>query len=392
MRGDIALTARENDRVRLLTDLEAGRLDAEGVASGLGVSPRQVRRLLRAFRAGGAAGLAHGNRGRIPANACPPELGQVVADLAGTYTGFNQVHLTEKIAAEHGVLLSRSTVRRMLHARGIAAPKPQRRTRHRRRRVREPRMGCLLQLDASIHDWLEGRGPRFALVGAIDDATGHVWAQFAPSEDQETYFSVLREIVSRHGIPGAVYTDRHLMFLGVKHNQNRLSGGKSAFYDTQFSRLLQRLGTTHIRAGSPQAKGRIERLWKTLQDRLVSELRAEGVRTMARANIVLAKHLRLHNLHFAVPARETAPGWRPLPDGADLDDLFARVQPRRVANDNTVKHFGQVLQLLPNPGHPGWGGSQVQVHLRLDGQVTVYLEGLRLPVLGFAPSSAASAA
>lgn len=388
MRGEITLTAKENERVRLLTMLAGGQLDAAEVASGLGLSTRHVRRLARALRERGAAGLAHGNRGRSPVNACPEELATRVAQLAReTYAGFNQVHLAEKLADEHGILLSRSTVRRVLEARGIAAPKPQRRTRHRRRRVREPRMGSLLQLDASIHDWLQSRGPKFALVGAIDDATGHVWARFAQAEDQASYFALLREIAEHHGVPGAVYTDRHLMFLGIKRQPGRQH---DPFYDTQFSLLMQRLGVTHIRAGSPQAKGRIERLWKTLQDRLVSELRGEGVTTMARANIVLGKHLRLHNLHFAVPARDAASAWRPLPPGADLDDLFARVESRKVAKDHTVRLHGHVLQLLPTPGQPGWAGARVQVHRRLDGEFTVYLEGRRLPVLG--SSFAASAA
>jgi transposase len=376
MEGQITVSRGENARIRALTELEAGRLSVEEVALALDRSVRQVWRLLARFRAEGAAGICHGNRGRRPPNACEVSLGDRVVDLARTtYAGFNQQQFSEVLAADEGILLSRSTVRRMLAEAGIAAPRPQRRSRHRRRRLREGREGALLQLDGSFHDWLEGRGPKLTLVGAVDDATGHMWAVFTEREDLEGYFALLRGIVTRQGIPGAVYTDRHTMFLGSRVNAQ---GGRKT-YETQFSRLLDRLGVVHIRAGSPQAKGRIERLWKTLQDRLVSQLRAKQVATLVGANRELGYYVERHNRILTVPARDPDPAWRPLDPTLDLDELFARVETRVVRNDNTVVVYGTVLQLPPRPDGSGYARSRIEVRRCLNGEVRLFLAGSRLP-------------
>lgn len=363
------LTEGENQRLLVVSELAAGQLSIEEAASATTMSTRQVWRLLAAFRSQGALGLVHGNRGRAPANKCQGSLCEQVIQLAKEkYPGFNQEHFTEKLALEEKILLSRSTVRRMLESAGIAAPKPQRRTRHRRRRLREAQFGSMLQLDASIHHWLENRATSFTLVGAIDDATGHIWAHFQPTEDLAGYFSLIRGIVVEQGIPGAIYTDRHAIFLGSKGTAQG-----------QFSKLLVRLGTVQIKAGSPQAKGRIERLWKTLQDRLVSELRAEGVSSIGRANQVLQKHIRIHNQNFAKTPRNPEPVWRQPTPGVDLDDLFAYTEGRKVRNDNTVRCFGKVFQLEATRAE-GWAGLPVDVLRRSDGEFRVYLGQRRLPI------------
>ena len=362
------LTKGENQRLLVVSELAAGRLAVEEAATALGVSPRQAWRLLARYRANGAAGMVHGNRGRSPINKCDESLQKQVIKLASEkYLGFNQVHFTEKLALEEQILLSRSTVRRYLASVGIAAPKPQRRTRHRRRRVREAQFGSMLQMDASIHHWLEGRSQPFTLVGAIDDATGYIWAEFRRSEDLLGYFSLLRRILIEQGMPRSVYTDRHVIFLG---NKGTVEG--------QFSKLLSRMGTVQIRASSPQAKGRIERAWKTLQDRLVSELRAEGVSTPGRANQVLQKHLSHHNKHFAVKPRDAQSAWIKPSLDCDLEDLFAFTECRVVRNDNTVRCFGQIFQLGATATQ-GWAGKRVEVFRRQDGEFRIYLGQLKLP-------------
>lgn len=218
MRDRIVLNKLEQRRVNVLNHLASGALVNSQAARLLGISVRQLQRLHRAYLEQGVAGLAHGNRGRPAQNAVDSQTATRIVELARTtYQGFNQQHLTEMLAENHGIALSRPTVRRILLAAGLPSPRHRRAPKHRRRRDRYPREGMLLQLDASRHDWLEGRGPYLSLVGAVDDATGKVpWACFREQEDAHGYFIVMRETVSRHGIPMAVYADRHSIFYQAK--------------------------------------------------------------------------------------------------------------------------------------------------------------------------------
>jgi len=240
-----------------------------GEAAGLlGISERHGWRILAAYRKEGARAFAHGNRGLKPAHTIQGECRERVMKLAqGPYQGFNHCHLTELLAEREGIALSRSTVRRILLGAGIKSPRKRRAPKHRSRRERYPQKGMLLQTDASEHDWLEGRGPRLTLVGAIDDATGEVpHALFRLEEDSQGYFLLFREIVGRYGMPMAVYRDRHSIFEHVTSApetlEEQLEGKRSP---TQFGRLMEELGITSIPSNSPQGRGRIERLWGTFQ-------------------------------------------------------------------------------------------------------------------------------
>jgi hypothetical protein len=209
--------------------------------------------------------------------------------------------------------------------------------------------GCLLQVDGSRHDWLEGRGPYLTLVGGIDDATGLVdGATFREQEDAQGYFQVLRQVVVSKGVPLALYSDRHGIFVKTSKQEpsleEQLSGRRQL---TQMGRLLGELQVELILARSPQAKGRIERLWGTFQDRLTSELRLQGAATLEAANQVLAEHLVRHNRQFAVAAQDPEPMWRPRPQ--QLDELFCFKFHRVVALDHTVRFAGQVID-IPRPG------------------------------------------
>jgi transposase len=214
MDGRIVLNRAEQRRVTVLNHLDSGALVNSEAAALLGISVRQVQRLHSAYRDHGVAGLAHGNRDRPAHNAINAAIAARVVELAkDKYQGFNHQHLTEMLAENDGIELSRPTVRRILLEAGISSPRRRRAPKHRRRRERYPREGMLLQLDASRHDWLEGRGPYLSLVGAIDDATGKVpSACFREQEDAYGYFVVMWETVTKFGIPMAAYADRDSIF------------------------------------------------------------------------------------------------------------------------------------------------------------------------------------
>lgn len=377
--GDVTMTSREQERARVLLDLEGDRLTLGEAASALGLSTRQLRRVRARMKQDGLGGLIHGNRGRLPANAFEAAVAAEVVTLSeGKYQGFNQVFLTEMLERDEGILLSRCTVRRMLAAQGIAAPKPQRRSRHRRQRARRGQEGAMIQMDGSDHDWLEDRGPRLTIVGGIDDATGRVWAAFRLEEDTHGYFEVLHEIIAEMGLPGSVYTDRTAIALGTKRTPQRVASG-TVNYATQLTRVLNRLDITLIRARSPQAKGRIERLWKTLQDRLVCELRSKDVRTLAGAQRVLRTHIHFHNRNFSTTALNPDPAWRSVPTGQRPEDLVCWTYPRTVTNANTVSVDGMKLQINLGPNHPGWAGRRLWVSRRLDGTWFVRFLGEMAP-------------
>ena len=384
------MTKRDQARLRALTELEAGRLSREEASSVLGVSERQMWRLLGAFRRQGAAGLVHGNRGRRPLHACRPELGDRVAELARTtYAGFNQHHFAEKLATEEGIEISVSTVRRMLAAHDIGAPRPQRRTRHRRRRMRRTQEGALLQLDGSVHDWLEGRGPKFTLIGAIDDATGRIWASFQEAEDSAGYFELLKGIVQENGVPLAIYTDKHAVFGGgSRRTPERVRNGNPLF-SSHFTKLLTRLEVMLILARSPQAKGRVERMWRTLQDRLVSELRLNKVQSLSTANFVLQRYVQQHNRLFVIPAHDPEPAWEPWTLPTSIADNFCWSYSRVVSLDNTVRVHGIVLQLDPDPAGLPLARSRVEVRRRLDGSFAVLKGPLSIPFTLFQEHQAA---
>ena len=249
------------------------------------VSERHAWRLLAAYRKEGAAGVAHGNRGRRPSTATSPETQERVTALAkGRYAGFNHSHLTELLAEREGVRLSRSTVRRVLLAGGVRSPRRRRARKRYLRRERYPQEGMLLQIDGSRHDWLEGRGPRLTLIGAVDDATGTVpFALFREQEDAHGYLLMLKEIIDRRGVPMALYSDRHSIFQrSPRESESRDEQLRGRREPTQFARALEELGIELIMAHTPQAKGRVERAWDTFQDRLVSEMRLAGAATSRR--------------------------------------------------------------------------------------------------------------
>lgn len=380
MEGMVTLNKKEQKRLVVLNQVERGKIRGGEAAGILELSLRQVRRLIAAYRREGAAGLAHGNRGKKPPNALDEKVREKVIGLAGTkYADFNTQHLSEKLSECEGMAVSRSTVRRLLIEGGIRRPRKRRPPKHRSRRERYPQRGMLVQMDGSRHDWLEGRGPWLTLIGAIDDASSEVlYALFREQEDTEGYFKLIEGIVSNHGVPEAIYRDGHAVFAAPEHEpmtlEEELAGERNR---TQFGRLLEELGISSIRSRSPQARGRIERLWGTLQDRLVSELRLAQAATIEAANEVLGKCLPIHNRKFAVPPAQAESAFRK--PGADWKDNLCLKYQRTVGLDNVVRCGPYRLQIFPN-GRSSYAKAKVEVSESFDGHLSVYYQGHRLEI------------
>ncbi|MEK7354299.1 MAG: ISNCY family transposase [Chloroflexota bacterium] len=390
MEGMVTLSKKEQTRLRVLNEVEKGVISGTQAAVLIGVSLRQLKRLMAAYRGKGAAGLAHGNRGRKPPNMICDEVRRSVVELASTrYAGFNQRHFQEMLAEREGIGVSRSFVRYILLGAGIRSPRRRRPPKHRSRRERYAQEGMLLQTDGSPHDWLEGRGPAMSLLGAIDDATGKVpYAIFREQEDTAGYFMLLREVVVRHGIPLAVYHDRHSIFRVTRDKVPSLAEqleGKQPI--TQFGRLLAELGIESIAALSPQAKGRIERLWGTFQDRLVSEMRLAGITSITEANCFLPGFLERFNIRFAVISEVPGSAYRSIGDDFTPEAVFSFKHSRTVGLDNVVRFQGCRLQILPSFERLSYARCAVEVHETLNGATKVYYRGRYLDICPAPPEA-----
>jgi transposase len=306
------LTMKDEKRLDIIQRVYRSELTVGQAALVMGLSERQCYRVKARVGKAGAKGVVHGNRGRPCKHRLKDSTVRRVLELArGKYQGFNDHHLTEKLKEQESIELSREKVRRILRAEGIGSPNKRRGLKHRSRRERRAAEGMMLQVDGSPHDWLQGRGPRLCLIGAIDDATSKVMgALFTVAESSWGYFTLFCEIFKEHGLPHCLYTDCHSVFWTDREPtlQEQLINQKPT---TEVGRALGELGVTLILAHSPQAKGRIERLWNTFQDRLVSELRLAKAKTLEQAQAVLEGYIPVHNRKFAKPAR-AEPAWRKL--------------------------------------------------------------------------------
>src|SRR6202051_5128923 len=318
----VTMSQKEFQRVRVIENAAGGRLSVGEASQLLQLSERQVQRLKRRYRPDSIAWVQHGNRGRPMPWALPLPQKQLILNLARSkYQGFNDSHLAEKLRTEENLGLSRETVRRILRAAKLASPQKRRPRQYRSRRPPRPRFGMMALTDASRHDWLEGRGPELTLIGFQDDATHKILAAHFQLEAENTvgYLCSLRTMILTHGIPLSLYRDRHAIFQRNDAHwtvAEELVGTQSP---TQPGRALEELGIQQIPAYSPQAKGRIERAWRTFQDRLVSELRLAGAPTLAEATAVLEKCCTDYNQLCSSPAPDGFCDFRSFPRRFDLD-------------------------------------------------------------------------
>jgi len=378
----ITLNPKQQREVEILTRLEAGVLDAGTAGELLGVGARQVRRLRARFRLEGFATVIHGNSGRSPANRTDPALLERILALAGPdgkYRDLNVCHLQDLLEQEEQIVIGRFTLDRLLKQAGLRKPAKIARAVHRRRRLRRPAEGMLLQIDGSPFAWLEGRGPKADLIGAIDDATSKILfytqctflLHFRPTEDQIGYLLLLRTVAQRYGLPMSIYHDRHTILRSPKQPtvEEQLAGQPPM---SQIQRIMAELGIESIPAYSPQAKGRIERLWGTLQDRLTKELRLQGSTTLEEANAFLPAFIDRYNARFAKAPQDPNSAWVPLPADLDIHYYFAIHHTRKVGADHCIRFSGQILQLLPGPKDPSLVDQVVTVHVVPEGAIYLY--------------------
>jgi hypothetical protein len=352
----VTMSRKEARRPGVVQLAVAGKITTAAGARGLEMSLRQFRRLKARYRAEGVRGLVHRRRGQPSGRGLDVELRDRIVELAQP--------------------VSRSTVRRLRRARGMPPKRRRRPPQHRARRPRHPAMGSLVLVDGSQFDWL-GTGTHVLLLGAIDDATSTVLAlHFRPAEDLHGYLTLLGRLAARHGLPVTLYGDRLGVFVRNDAHWTLEEELQGAQHPTQFGQVLRDLAIGYIGAHSPQAKGRIERLWETLQDRLVAELRWHGLTTVEAAEAFLPTYLVDHNRRFAQPPADAAAAWRRPP--RDLADRLSCRYTRRVAHDNTVRLSSRWIQIPRGPHGRSYAGNRVEVRECLDGRLLVDYQGRRL--------------
>jgi transposase len=371
----VTMSQKEFQRVKVIENAAGGRLSVGEASRLLQLSERQVQRLKRRYRPDSLGWVQHGNRGRPMPWALPLPQKQLILTLArGKYQGFNDSHRAEKLRSEENLAVSRETVRRILRAAKLASPQKRRPREYRSRRSPRPRFGMMALTDSSRHDWLEGRGPALTLIGFQDDATGQILAAHFQLEAENTvgYLRALHAMITTHGVPLSLYRDRHSIFQRNDSNwtlAEQLAGKQSP---TQLGRALDELGIEQIPAYSPQAKGRIERAWRTCQDRLVSELRLARATTLAEANPVLARFCADYNQRFARPAAESARDFRSLPRRFDLARCLSLRYQRVVSPDHTVTLGALPIALPPLPAQRGYARETVELSHQLDGTLHIF--------------------
>jgi hypothetical protein len=319
------------------------------------------------------------SRRRIGSSPSPPRGDELCKDgcvggVQGSSASYR--HFVEKLSQNEELNLGRETVRRILRAAGIGSPRKRRRIKHRARRERRAQAGMMILWDGSRHDWLEGRGPILTLMGAIDDATNEMLPgmRFYLQESAEGYLRLLYEIARNKGLPQSAYGDKHGSLCRNDDHWSLEEELRGEQDPTQVGEAMRALCIEKIDAHSPQAKGRIERPWGTLQDRLVSELRLAKVSTLEHANAILERERISHNQRFAIPAREHATAWRPLPKTLDLERACSFRYEATVKNDNTVQIAHYIINIPPGPKGRTYAKAQVEVRQLLDGTWRVYLK------------------
>jgi transposase len=370
----VLMSRAELSRVDTLARVDSGELAVAEAASLLGLSGRQVFRLLARFRSEGAAGLASRRRGR-PSNRRLPEAVReaVLAILREHYPDFGPTLAAEKLAERHDLRLSRETLRHWMADAGLWVPRKARRGRVHQPRHRRDCSGELVQIDGCEHAWFEDRGPPCTLLVFIDDATGRLMQlRFVPAESAFAYMAATRAYVEAHGKPIAFYSDKHGIFRINRPDAARGDGM------TQFGRALHELNIDIICANSPQAKGRVERAHKTLQDRLAKELRLAGIGTIEAANAFLPTFMADYNARFGRAPRNAKDLHRPLAFHDDLDEALSWREERSVTGSLTL-HYNKVLFLLePNELTRGLARKRVTIHEFPDGRLAIRYRGTNL--------------
>ena len=369
----IRMSERELSRLRVVIALLDERLTIEAAGTLMGVGRRQVYRLRRAFAADGPTALVSRKRGGA-GNHCHGETFRrtVLALVREHYPDFGPTLAAEKLSARHGLRLGVETLRQWMMADGLWVDRRHRLPSPHQPRRRRDCLGELVQIDGSEHAWLENRGPTCTLLAFVDDATSRLMAlRFVASESAFDYFRTTRTYLETHGKPVAFYSDKHNIF--------RVNNGEGGERVTQFGRALAALNIDIICANTPQAKGRVERAFGTLQDRLVKELRLEGIATIEAANDWLPKFIATYNARFAREPANAKDLHRKLTPADDLDETLAWREARTVTQNLTLHYDRMMLILEPTPRARGLARKKVEIVNYPDGRFAVQYEGTALP-------------
>jgi transposase len=370
--GWVEMSERELRRAEVLASVFAGRLTMTAAAGLMGVTRRQAHRLARQFAEHGAAGLRHRARGRPSNRGLGPHVRQLaITYVTENYRDFGPTLASQMLLERHGLSVSRETLRQWMREDGLWLSRKQRR----QPRLRRDHFGELVQIDGSEHRWFEDRGPRCTLIVFIDDATSRLVAlRFVLSESAFAYFETLESYLISHGRPLAFYSDKHSIF---RVSKAQAQGGQGM---TQFGRALSELGIEILCANSSQAKGRVERVNRTLQDRLVKELRIEGISTLAAANAYLPAFVERFNERFAVAPARTEDLHRPLEcEPAQLDTILAWREQRYVTQQLALSYDSKRIILEETPLSTELAGRYVETCGFPDGRFEVRWKGVALP-------------
>jgi len=374
MAGEDMIMARQEElkRLHVIEKVLEGILKQVEAAEILSLSGRQIRRIVKRIRKEGSRGILHRSRGKPSNRRLSDKIKERVIHLYRTrYQDFGPTLASEKLLERDRIRMSDETLRMWLLETGDWR-KIRRQRKHRQWRERKAHEGEMVQMDGSHHDWFEGRGPWCVLMGYIDDATGRVFGRFYDYEGTIPAMDSFKRYMKKHGLPMSVYLDKHTTYksTGKASIEEQLNGTEAL---SEFERALKELGVEVIHANSPQAKGRIERLFRTFQDRLIKEMRLRGIRTMEEANGFLEEYLPLYNRRFAVCPKEKANLHRSVGRGVDLDGILCIKTQRTLRNDFTVAHNKKLYQVEDK-----LRGTKVMVQDRLDGSLVMTYRGQRL--------------
>ncbi|MBL7960574.1 ISNCY family transposase [bacterium] len=362
----ITMSMEEMKRLKVIHPVMERRITQVRASSMLDLSDRQIRRIVASVQFDGEKGVIHKLRGRPSNRKIPKRAKEKVLRLyQRKYPDFGATLATEKLFELEGIKISAETLRVWLLEAGLWQRR-RKKNRHRRWRVRKECFGEMIQMDGSHHAWLEQRGEKMVLMGYIDDATGEVFGRFYDHEGTLPAMDSFKRYIRRNGLPISVYLDRHTTYKSNKKLSVReeLEGMNPL---SQFERALEELGIEVIHAYSPQAKGRIERLFGTLQDRLVKEMRLRGITTMEKANEFLEEYWPRFNKQFRVSPRNPVNAHVALPPYFNLDAHLCIKTERTVAKDNTIAHQGKLYQ-IETPIH----SKKVILHQRVDGAMHIF--------------------
>jgi len=367
----VSMSKQEFGRLEVLLRVQSGRLRVSDACGLIGLRRRQVFRLLRGLKQDGAVSLVSKRRGKPSNHRLPAEVRSLALTLVRErYADFGPTLAAEKLAALHGCTVSRETLRGWMIAEGLWQDRRHRLPSPHQPRRRRDCLGELVQIDGSDHAWFEDRAPPCTVLAFIDDATSRLMqVRFVASESAFDYFRTTRGYLEQHGKPVALYSDKHGIF---RVNSKDAIGGEGI---TQFGRALAALNIDIICANSPQAKGRIERAFGTLQDRMVKELRLAGISSIAAANAWVPEFIAAHNKRFARDPLNAKDLHRPLSSADDLDEILAWREERTVTRNLTLHYDRMMLILEPTPLARGLVRKKVEVVNYLDGRFAVQFEG-----------------